>query len=83
LILLPPVGPNNKEEGEVDKILFSVYNQLLDGKNDVIVAIYDANMETDIAIDVIAIITKEYYVAFLSLIHPVMQILLLNLNYYC
>jgi hypothetical protein len=59
LILLPPVGPNNKEEGEVDKILFSVYNQLLDGKNDVIVAIYDANMETDIAIDVITIITRR------------------------
>jgi hypothetical protein len=39
LISLPPVGPNNKEEGELDKILFSVYNQLLDGKNDVIVVI--------------------------------------------
>ena len=31
LISLPPMGPNNKEEGEVDKILFSVYNQLLEG----------------------------------------------------
>ena len=59
LISLPPVGPNNKEEGEVDKILFSVYNQPLDGKNDIIVAIYEANMETDIAIDVITIITRR------------------------
>jgi hypothetical protein len=60
LISLPLVEPNNKEEeGEVDKILFSVYNQLLDGKNDIIVAIYDANMETDIAIAVITIITRR------------------------
>jgi hypothetical protein len=59
LISLPPVGPNNKEEGEVDKILFSGYNQLLDGKNDIIVAIYDANTETDIAIVVITIITRR------------------------
>ena len=59
LISLPPVGPNNKEEGEVDKILFSVYNQLLDGKNDIIVAIYDANMEIEIAIDVNTIITRR------------------------
>jgi hypothetical protein len=59
LISLPPVGPNNKEEGEVDKIFFSVYNQPLDGKNDIIVAIYDANMETDIAIDVITIIMRR------------------------
>lgn len=60
LISLSAVGPNNKEEeGEVDKILFSIYNQLLDGKNDVIVTIYDTKMETDIAIDVITIITKR------------------------
>jgi hypothetical protein len=61
LISLPPVGPNNKEEGEVDKILFSVYNQLLDRKNDVIVAIYDVNMETDIAIDVISLAYTSGY----------------------
>jgi hypothetical protein len=60
LISLPPVAePNNKEEGEVDKILFSVYNQLLDGKNDIIVAIYDTNIETDIAIDIITIIMRR------------------------
>ena len=51
LISLPPVGPKNKEEGE-DKIFFSVCNQTLTGKNDVIVAIYDANMEIDIAANV-------------------------------
>ena len=49
----------DKEEGEMDKMLFSGYNQLLDGKNDIIVAIYDANMETDIAIAVITIITRR------------------------
>ena len=59
MISLPLAGPHNKEEGEVDKILFSVYNQLLDGNNDIIVAIYDANMEPDIARDVIAIITRR------------------------
>lgn len=53
LISLPQVGPKNKEEGEEDKILFSVCNQLLTGKNDAIVAIYDANMEIDIAADAI------------------------------
>ena len=49
LISLPPVGPKNEDEGEKDKILSRVWNQLLTGKNDVIVAIYDANMEIDIA----------------------------------
>jgi hypothetical protein len=64
-ISLPPLGPkNNQEEGEGDKTLFSVYNQPLTGKNDVIVMIYDANMEIDIA-------------AFLWLIHPLIQTLLL------
>jgi hypothetical protein len=54
----PPVVPNDKEEGEVDKILFSTYNQFLTGKNDILVTIYDANMETDIAVDV-TIITRR------------------------
>jgi hypothetical protein len=45
-------------------MLFSVYNQLLTGKNDVIVAIYDANMEIDIA----AVITmRRAIVCFISL----------------
>jgi hypothetical protein len=82
-ISLPPLaGPNNKEEGEADKILFSIYNQLLSGKNDIIVAIYDTNIETDIAIDVIIIIMRRIVGCILSLIHPVIQTLLFNLNHY-
>lgn len=63
--LLPLISPlpllelNNKEEGDVDKLLFSVYGKFLNGRNDIIVAIYDANMETDIDIDVITIITRR------------------------
>jgi hypothetical protein len=36
-------------------MLFSVFNQLLEGKNEVIVA----NMEADIAIDIITILTRR------------------------
>lgn len=57
--LLPLLELNNKEEGDVDKLLFSVYGKFVNGRNDIIVAIYDTNMETDIAIDVITIITKR------------------------
>jgi hypothetical protein len=71
LISLPPVGPNNKEEDEVDKILFSVYYQLLEGKNDVIVAIHDANVDTDIAMDVITIITRRRVNCISLAYHPV------------
>ena len=39
----------------MDRMLFSVYNQLLEGKNEVIVA----NMEPDIAIDIITILTRR------------------------
>jgi hypothetical protein len=39
----------------VDRMLFSVYNQLLEGKNEVIVA----NMEADIAIDIITILMRR------------------------
>jgi hypothetical protein len=57
--LLPLLELNNKEEGDVDKLLFSVYGKFLNGRNDIIVAIYDANMETDIDVDVITIITRR------------------------
>lgn len=39
----------------MDRMLFSVYNQLLEGKNEVIVA----NMEADIAIDIITILMRR------------------------
>ena len=52
--LLPLLELNNKEEGDV-----SVYGKFLNGGNDITVAIYDANMETDIDIDVITIITRR------------------------
>ena len=55
LISLRPVGHEINEEGEVDRMPFSVYNELLEGKNDVIVA----NMEADIAIDIIIIIMRR------------------------
>ena len=51
--LLPLLELNNKEEGDV-----SVYGKFLNGGNDITVAIYDTNIETDIAIDVITIITR-------------------------
>jgi hypothetical protein len=79
LISLPPVGPNDNEEGEVDKILFSVYNQLLTGKNDILVAIYDANMETDIAVDV-TIITRRIVDCISFAYSSVIQTLLFNLK---
>jgi hypothetical protein len=75
LISLPPLGPKNKDEGEEDKILSRVLNQLLTGKNDVIVAMYDANMEIDIA----AVITmRRTIVSCISFaIHLLIQTLLL------
>ena len=45
-------------------MLFSVYSQLLTGKNDVIVAIYDPNMEIDIAA---VVTTRRAIVGFISL----------------
>ena len=76
LISLPPVASNNKEEGEVDTMLLSVYNQLLEGKNDVIVAIYDANVDTDIAMDVITIITRRRVNCISLAYHPVIWTLI-------
>ena len=57
-------------------MLFSVYNQLLEGKNDVIVA----NMEADIAIDIITIITRRIVGRISLACIAVIQILLLKLK---
>ena len=60
------VGLDNKEEvGEEDKIFFSAYTKLLTGKNDVFVAIYDTNMEIDIAKDAITIRRTKYCIYFI------------------
>ncbi len=51
-----PLSSLNIKEGEEDKITFSVCNQLLIGKNEVIVAVYDTN----IAADIITIMRTNY-----------------------
>jgi hypothetical protein len=58
-------------------MLFSVYNQLLEGKNEVIVA----NMEADIAIDIVTIITRRIVGRISLACICGYQILLLKLNH--
>jgi hypothetical protein len=60
--------PNKEEMGEEveDKIFFSVCSKFLTGKNDVFVAIYDTNMEIDIAADAITIRRTKGCISFIS-----------------
>jgi hypothetical protein len=51
---------------EEDKIFFSVCSKFLTGKNDVFVAIYDTNMEIDIAADAITIRRTKGCISFIS-----------------
>ena len=64
--MLVGLANNEEEVGEEDKIFFSVCTKLLTGKNDVFfVAIYDTNMEIDIAKDAITIRRTKCCIYFL------------------